>query len=162
MERSEIAQGRSEIDAFRMGAEAILANPQFVYLEEGSIRLPLHFHNEGFVHSYIVVRPEGQNRFSVQDIFSCSIGRCRPTIPRDYFFEIGDELSEFLLYKMINSDRAASYCRAPECLDILRRRNRQVLIDAVVEGSDLVRKGKLKQSLGETQAKFGKVSTFAE
>jgi len=143
---------RREAAEFVSGCSTVL-----VYVESGTVRLPLHFHNEGYVHSYIVVRPEGQNRFSVQDVFACSLGRCRPTIPRDYLFEIGDELTEFLLYKMINSDRAASYCREPECLDILRRRNRQELIDAVVEGSsDLLKKGGGKgKQIGGLQGKEG-------
>ena len=82
------------------------------------------------------MREEGEERFSVQHVFACSIGRCKPTIPQNFIFSGGGQLAEFLLFKVINADRAASFCQDNECLDVLRRRNRQSIIDAIVEGSD--------------------------
>ena len=107
-----------------------------VYVEKGAagIRLPLK--NGGYIHSYLVVREEEENHFTVQHVFACSIGRCKPTIPQRFLFSgEGGALAEFLLFKVINADRAASFCRDEGCLDVLRRRNRQSIINAIVEGS---------------------------
>jgi hypothetical protein len=107
-----------------------------VYVEsEGYFDAPLLLphvrHN--FIHNYIVVSPDTDGLIRVVDVFRCSVGRYRPGIPRDFRCEIGPNLRTFLLYKMVNADRTAAMCKESECLDIIRRKNRQALIDVVVE-----------------------------
>ena len=105
-----------------------------IYLESGHLDVPITV-KDNFIHNYLVISPDKETEgFRVMDVFRCSIGRYRPTIPRDYLFLPGERFTQFLLYKMINADRAASHCRELDCLDILRRKNRQKLINAVVEG----------------------------
>lgn len=107
-----------------------------VYVEHGGhfdAPLILPHSRQNFIHSYIVVSPDADGLIRVCDIFRCSIGRYRPSIPRDLLIELGPSLRTFLLYKMVNADRTAAICKESECLDIIRRRNRQALIDVVVD-----------------------------
>ena len=109
-----------------------------VYVDSGRLNVPwvLRHSKNNFIHNYVVVTPDPNGTgVRVSDVFKCSIGRYRPSIPRNYVFELDATLRDYLLYKMINADRVAAHCREDECLDIFRRRNRQILIDAVVEGS---------------------------
>ncbi len=114
-----------------------------VYVDSGRLNVPWLFRHtkNNFIHNYIVVTPDPNGSgVRVADVFKCSIGRYRPSVPRNFSFDINIALRDFLLYKLINADRAAAHCRENECLDIIRRRNRQSLIDAVVEGSKSVHK----------------------
>jgi len=111
-----------------------------VYQVNGKCELPLKVTGErqSMTHSYIVVQPDrAAGRVHVLGAFKKTIGRFRPLVPRASF-PLGLELASFLLHKLINSDRAAWFCREDECLNMIRKRSREIHLRTVIDDRFLV------------------------
>tara|TARA_R110002050_G_scaffold254736_1_gene393297 strand:+ start:100 stop:528 length:429 start_codon:yes stop_codon:yes gene_type:complete len=127
-----------------------------VYLDNcSSVTLPVKVGGETSktLHSYIVVKPVAnpnllsensfveqaerdaadmgpEDRYIICGAFKKVVGRFKPMLPRKEFKE-GRELRHFLLHKLVNADRAAWHCTEEECMETVRRRYRQGMIDKV-------------------------------